>query len=238
MQVDARYDLIVVGEQLSGYLLAAGAAQAGLKVLVIDDRNISTALYEVPSGNFLTDINWEPVIGLGDHSEQFLKSLGLYQDIDELFPRFTPSVQMVSPKMRVDYNYDSQTLQKEWHREAPENKHLQKFAKKIGEAAAKEKHFSNMVLKSGLGVEWEQLGQMQSALYGSLVLPDIPVRSFHASVRRAAQGVRYIWGGRSSLKERLLGRLQVFGGTVKRHSRVEEVVFEKGRLAGVLLRQW
>lgn len=236
MQVDEHYDIVVVGDQLSGFFFAAGAAQAGFKVLVIEGTTSSTAIYEGSSGNFLTDINWEPVIGISPDSKLsgFLKSLGLYQEIDDLFPAFNPPVQLVSPRARIDYSYEKSTLQKEFEREFPKNASLQKLAEKMHHPQ-NEKYFADVVEKTGLGVEWEQLGNIQAALYGSFLPEHLRTNTCQSLIRRANSSVRYVMGGRSALKERLVGRLQVFGGKLKRNTWVNEIIFEKNKLSGVVL---
>jgi len=235
MQVEERYDLVVVGDQISGFFLAAGAAQAGLKVLMIEGSVTSTAMYEVPSGNFLTDLVWEPLIGLSENSKlhNFFHSLGLYQDPEELFPLFSPSVQMISPDARFDYFYDSEKQFQEFDREFPQKSALLKeWNKKI---TTHQGNFATTLEQVGLGVEWERFGALQMALYGAYLPKNLQSSTYRALSKGAAEGVRYPVGGRAALKERLLGRLQVFGGKLKRNTWVEEIVFEKGKLAGVLL---
>ncbi len=236
MQVEESYDLVVIGDQLSGFFLAAGAAQAGLKVLIIEGTTSSTALYEVPSGNFLTDLLWEPIVGLSSDSKmnRFFKSLGLYQEPEELFPVFSPSLQILSDQARLDMSYIPEEQSKEWAREFPAIKeNLERWNKLL--SVNGKMSFANAVQEAGLGVDWEQYGDMQMALYGSYMPINLMSSTFHALTKQAAQSVRYAIGGRSALKERLIGRLQVFGGKIKRNTWVEEIVFEKGKLAGVLL---
>ena len=48
MKVGDSFDLIVIGDQLSGLFLAAGAAQQGMRVLVLEESNFPTVLYEAP----------------------------------------------------------------------------------------------------------------------------------------------------------------------------------------------
>src|SRR5262245_17432527 len=107
MKVGESYDLIVIGDQLSGLFLAAGAAQQGKKVLVLEESNFPTVLYEAPSGRLLGDFVAEPAVGLceGTPVDAFLRSLGLYQEIDQLFQKHEPPLQVVSRGLRLDYSY-------------------------------------------------------------------------------------------------------------------------------------
>ena len=87
----------------------------------------------------------------------------------------------------------------------------------------------------GLPVSYEVFGKLQAALYGSLLPAEISYGDYRDILGKAGQGVRFPVGGRGALKERLLSRLQLFGGSLRRASHVEEVVFERKRLSGVLL---
>ncbi len=104
MQVNEEYDLIVIGNQLGGYLLATAAAQKGKNVLLIEVKARESAVFGRPSGDFLTDLQWEPILGLEQNSAQdrFLRDLGVYQSIDDLFPRFSPALQFLSLNERLD----------------------------------------------------------------------------------------------------------------------------------------
>lgn len=238
MRAADQYDLIVIGDQIGGFFLATAAAQAGQRVLVVESNSISSAIFEVPSGNFLLDLLWEPVVGLAREgaADRFCHNLGLYQDMEELFPRVSPAVQMVEPKARIDYDYDQHWLHQEFEREYRyQGRRVRKF---LGRLAGKEtgnQRFRDVVAAAGLGTEWEQTADAHAALYGSVVPYAMQMHTYRSLVKRAALGVRYVRGGRSALKELLLGRLQVYGGRVKRATRVEEIVFERGRLAGVML---
>ena len=112
MKVDEAYDLIVIGDQLSGLFLAAGAAQQGMKVLVLEESDFPTVLFEAPSGRLLADFIAEPLIGLqqGTKVDEFLKSLGLYQDLESLFPVHEPPVQLVTDGFRLDFSYSEAGL--------------------------------------------------------------------------------------------------------------------------------
>ncbi|HEY8278354.1 MAG TPA: hypothetical protein VIH99_01940 [Bdellovibrionota bacterium] len=238
MRVDEAYDLIVIGDQLSGLFLAAGAAQRGMKVLVLEESSFPTVLFEVPSGRFLADFMAEPAIGFGEGSpvDAFLKSLGLYQEIDQLFPRHEPPVQLVSPGLRLDFPYVSQELNAalEWDTRIPKGSRESLGRLLSGEVVSK-KSFIDVVNELGLPVGFESLGALQPLLYGS----SLPARLSYSDYREihqcCARGVRFPIGGRGALKERLLARIQAFGGSLRRDSRVEELVFERKRLAGVLL---
>ena len=236
MRVRSEYDLIVVGDQLAGFFLAAGAAQAGFEVLVIEGTVVPTALYELPSGRFLTDLICEPLLGLSAASkeDEFLKSLGLYSELGELFPTFSPPLQVITPKWRVDYSYDAKDLEREFARELGIN--VNSLVKLISAQAVSKKHFVDVAADLKLPVEWEKLGALQLALYGSAEPAEIPYSAYKKVVDLAKRGgVRYAIGGRSALKERLSSRIQVYNGTIKRNAWVEEIVFEHNRLTGVLL---
>jgi hypothetical protein len=240
VQVKNQYDLIVVGDQLSGYFLAAGAAQAGFKVLVVEGSTTPTAVYETPSGDFLTDLSWEPFFGLveGGIADLFLKSLGLYSFANEIFPLMDPPLQVITPKFRIDFFCEAQKLAQEWKREWPE------YGAQLGRLAdeslkanfkAENRPFSDLVQGLGLPVSVENLGSMQLALFSALLPKTLYCSAYRLSLLRATAGLRYIVGGKSALKERLIGRLQVYGGSIKRGAWAEEIVFENGNLAGVLL---
>lgn len=239
MQVKDTYDLVVVGDQLSGLFLAASAAQSGYSVLVIEGNSSSTALYEVPSGRFLSDLVCEPILGLaeGNKVDQFLRSLGLYQNINHVFPEFYPTLQVISPGVRVDFDYKAQNLEKEIDREFfPLHKvQRQKVVKVLSGQYVTKGTFADAVEKNGLETHWEHWGDLQPLLYGSALPVRQPYYLYKRIVDTAAVGVRYPLGGRSALKERLLSRIKVFGGTVKRNTWVEEIIFERRRLAGVML---
>lgn len=238
MRVGESYDLIVIGDQLSGLFLAAGAAQRGMKVLVLEESNFPTVLYEAPSGRLLGDFLAEPAIGLVDGSpvDQFLKSLDLYQDLDELFPRHEPPLQVVCPGFSLDYSYEPASFGAALAREVqlpPEQ--IASLRRLLAAEVGSKKSFAQVSAELGLPVGYESLGPLQAALYGSLMPADIPFADYRELWAQCARGVRFPLGGRGALKERLLSSLQVSGGALRRASHVEEVVFEKGRLAGVLL---
>lgn len=239
MRVDDSYDLVVIGDQLSGYFLAAGAAQRGMKVLVLEESQVSTVLYEAPSGRLLGDFMAEPVIGLSEGSKEdaFLRSLGLYQEgLEQLFPLHSPHLQLVSKGFRLDFTYEEKSLRRELGRTVqlpPER--LDALARLLAATGPSRKYFSDLVKDLKLPVGFECLGEIHGALYGSLMPSPLGYGDYRDLIVNAAKGVRYPVGGRGALKERLLARLQVFGGGIRRSSRVEEIVFERGRLTGVLL---
>jgi hypothetical protein len=238
MRVEESYDLIVIGDQLSGLFLAAGAAQRGMKVLVLEESNFPTVLYEAPSGRLLGDFVAEPALGLQEGSpvDSFLRSLGLYQSLDQLFPRHEPPLQLVSEGLRLDYAYGGEAFGAALAREVqlPPERLAGLRRLLMGELPGK-KSFSEAVAELGLPVDYECLGPLQAALYGSLLPGDIPYADYRALTALCERGVRFPLGGRGALKERLLSRLQVFGGSLRRSSHVEQLVFERRRLAGVLL---
>lgn len=235
MQVRDSYDLIVIGDQLSGLFLAAGAAQAGKKVLVLEESSVPTVSYEIPSGRFLGDFVAEPLIGLreGSPADSFLRSLGLYQKLDDLFPFHEPPLQIAGKGYRFDFEGDPNVLGEELRREFPAN--AEALQKLLTGAVPQTSSFSRAVADLGLPVEWELFGWMQTALYGSIASLGLSYPAYKEVVSMASRSVRFPFGGRSALKERLLSRINVFGGNMKRSTRVEEIVFERGRLAGVLL---
>jgi hypothetical protein len=238
MRVEESYDLIVIGDQLGGLFLAAGAAQAGKKVLVLEERAVPTVLYEVPSGRLLGDFVCEPLIGLteGSKVDVFLRSLGLYQELDQLFPRHEPALQIVGGGWRLDFEYEiakiTQALGREMVASSPKRESL---ARLLAGLVVSRKNFSELIAELDLPVAFEPLGAVQAALYGSLLSEQLPYEEYKKVVDDCARGVRFPVGGRSALKERLLSRIQVFGGALRRASRVEEIVFERRRLAGLLL---
>lgn len=229
MQVKESYDLIVIGDQLSGLFLAAGAAQAGLKVLVLEESSLPAVSYEIPSGRLLGDFLAEPLLGLspGNALDSFLKSLGLYQQPDDLFPPHGPALQMVGKGFRFDFRYGDA---------APSATHTPAALQRLlrGDCSPGQS-FAGAVAEAGLPVDYELFGWMQAALYGSATPRDLSYAAYKEVLGLAARGVRYVSGGRSALKERLISRITVSGGAIKRATRVEEIVFERGRLAGVLL---
>lgn len=238
MRGEEAYDLIVIGDQLSGLFLAAGAAQQGMKVLVLEESNFPSVLHEVPSGRLLGDFNAEPAIGLfeGSPVDSFFKSLGLYQQIDQLFPMHEPPLQIVGDGLRLDFSYDSkalgESLAREVHLPQERREGLQRLL--AGEVVSK-KPFAQVVSELNLPVSFELLGPLQAALYGSLIPPAMSYGDYRQLITQCAQGVRFPLGGRGALKERLLSRVQIFGGRIRRSSHVEELVFERKRLSGVLL---
>lgn len=238
MQVKEQYDLIVIGDQLSGLFLAAGAAQAGFHVLVLDESSLPTVHYELPSGRFLGDLIAEPVIGIQENSkvDDFLKSLGLYQNLPDLFPLHHPALQVVGPRRRVNFQYDLEKLKLEFQREfGLKNPKLNDFCKSLLGLTVSKKYFSDVIANIPLPVEYELFGWMQSVLFGGMAVNKLPYPAFKEVVDLASKGIRFPMGGRSALKERLMSRILVYGGTVKKATRVEEIVFEKQRLSGVLL---
>lgn len=238
MQLRDSYDLIVIGNQLGGLFLAAGAAQTGLRVLVLEESSVPTVLYEVPSGKLLGDFAAEPVIGLaaGTPLDRFLQSLGLYQNIDEVFPFHEPGLQIVAPRLRLDFSYRADSLLQQLRRELPLPKgQLEGLARALSGQEVSRGSFSDLIGKLQLPVSYEAYGPMQAMLYGSMAPPRISAPAYRDLMELGARGVRFPIGGRSGLKERLLSRILVSGGTVKRATEVEEIVFERGRLTGVLL---
>jgi phytoene dehydrogenase-like protein len=212
MRVEEQYDLIVIGDQLSGLFLAAGAAQQGKKVLVLEESSFPTVLYEVPSGKLLGDYMAEPAIGLQEGSpvDAFLKSLGLYQEIGQLFPVHEPPFQLVSQGLRMDFNYSPESLARELLREVqlPVEK-LDKLKRLLSGEMVCKKSFRDAVAEAGLEVEFEVLGPLQAALYGSVLRDDLPYPHYRELMVQCARGVRFPMGGRGALKERLLARIQI-----------------------------
>jgi hypothetical protein len=234
MQVRDSYDLVIIGDQLSGLFLAAGAGQMGLKVLVLQDTSVPTVSYEQPSGRLLGDFSPEPVIGLqeGSAADGFLRSLGLYENLDELFPRHNPPMQVVGDRFRFDFSYNAAAMNAELAREFPSSPGVSRLLS--GEPLEKGA-FSEVVAKAGLPVDFEIFGWLQAACYGALAPRDLSYPGYKEILSLAARGVRYPLGGRSALTENLMARIRAFGGAIKKNTRVEEIVFERGRLAGVLL---
>lgn len=238
MQVKGTYDLIVVGDQLSGLFLAAGAAQAGKHVLVLEGNSTPTQLYEVPSGRLMGDMVVEPVIGLqeGSKVDAFLKSLGLYQDLNDLFPRHDPALQVVADRLRLDFEYELGKLREAARREFKlPPAQLEEFCRALAGQTVSKKSFSEVIAGIPLPVQWENFGWLQTMLFGAMAPTELPYQAYKEVIDLAAKGIRFPIGGRSALKERLLGRILVFGGSVKKSTWVEEIVFEKGHLTGVLL---
>jgi phytoene dehydrogenase-like protein len=238
MRVEEAYDLIVIGDQLGGLFLAAGAAQSGMKVLVLEERAVPTVVYEVPSGRLQGDFACEPVIGLkeGSKADEFLRGLGLYQELDQLFPCHSPPLQLVGGGWRLDFPYEAEKLEAELKRQMmarPETRTA--LARLLCGLSVTKKDFSSVVAELNLPVGFESLGLLQAALYGSLLPDRINYGEYKNVVDACAAGVRYPLGGRSALKERLLSRIQLAGGALRRSSRVEEIVFERRRLSGLLL---
>jgi phytoene dehydrogenase-like protein len=234
MQVRDAYDLIVIGDQVSGLFLAAGAAEAGMSVLVLEESSVPSVSYEVPSGRLLGDFQAEPVIGLQDGSslDAFLRSLGLYQQVDELFPLHEPPLQVVGDGFRLDFPYGSDRLGQEVAREFPD---VAPALKRLLEGSVLQQGTFNQAVESaGLPVDYENFGWLQAVLYGSLSSPDLSYPAYKEVIQMASRGVRYLQGGRSALKEKLLARMKFFGGSFKR-STAEQIIFEKGKLSGVLL---
>lgn len=233
------YDLIVVGDQLSGLFLAASMAEAGRSVLVVEGKSSPISLFEVPSGRFLSDLVCEPVIGLeeGSKLDGFLRKMGLYQNLSDVFPEFYPALQVVSSNRRVNFNYKSGDLEHEVAREFPEKDHRIRsaIARVLGGHEVSKGSFAEVVQRAGLETAWEHWGDLQCLLYGSSLPTRLPYSLYKKVFDTAGYGVRHPLGGRAALKERLIARVGVFGGTIKRNTWVEEIIFEKGRLSGVML---
>lgn len=238
MQVSGAYDLIVIGDQLSGLFLAAGAAQAGYCVLVLEESSVPTVAYEAPSGRLLGDYLAEPFLGLHDGApmDTFLKSLGLYQNLDDLFPSHEPPLQVVGKNLRLDFSYDPAALDANLATELAGRPGLLAGLRRLLPGLVVEKgSFGQAVAAAGLPVEEERWGWLQAALYGAVADPGLAYPDYKEVLSLAARGVRFPLGGRSAIRERLQARVKVYGGTIKRATRVDEIVFEKGKLAGVLL---
>ena len=238
MQVKGAYDLIVIGDQLSGLFLAAGAAQSGMRVLVLEESSVAPVAYEAPSGRLLGDFLAEPLIGLDLDSpiDSFLRSLGLYQDPDDLFPYHEPPLQLVGKGLRLDFPYEAKALNEALEREyGADPAKLAGLQRLLGGAVLEKGSFAQAVAAAGLPVEFEELGWQQTALYGAMASTHVTYPAYKEVFAMAAKGVRYPLGGRAALRERLQARITVYGGNIKRATHVDEIVFEKGRLAGVLL---
>ncbi len=235
MQLKDSYDLIVIGDQLSGFFLAAGAAQEGKRVLVLEESSSPHILHEIPSGRFLGDFACEPFLGLqsGTKIDQFLKSLGLYQNLDDLFLAHSPPMQFVDDDVRIDFSYQPASLHAEIRREF--SRQQEEICRLIDGSILENGSFANAVQKSGLPVSFEKFGWLQAVLMGSISDRQLPYPQYKKILQLAAAGVRFPLGGRDALKERLQSRIQIHEGNIRRNTRVEEIVFEKGRLAGVLL---
>lgn len=238
MQVNESYDLIVIGNQLSGYFLATAAAQRGKNVLLIESKSRESVVFERPSGHFLADMFWEPVIGLcgGSAVDQFLRGLGVYQNLDDIFREFKPAVQLVSPESRVDFQYKLGAMNEEWEREFPkEAPGLKELGDRLSPGKGIAGDFQRLVEQVGLESQWVQLGDIQPPLYGSASPENVSLELMSYYVKNCANSVRYTVGGKDALKEILTSRLKWYGGKVKRDARVEEIIFERGKLAGALL---
>ena len=239
MRVGDHYDLIIIGNQLSGYFLATAAAQRGHRVLVIEEQAYRSVLFERPSGTFLTDLHWEPWIGLKDGTEedQFLRDIGLYQNVDELLPQFSPAVQMISDQGRVDFSYPFHRMREEWVREYPKSaEQLHRLGSRLhADHTSTGRKLASLVEQIGLEPHWTQVGDIQAALYGAVSPEHISLGLVKSFLEYAEAGVRYPLGGRDAAKEILRARLKWHGGRVKTDARVEEIILERGKLAGVLL---
>lgn len=239
MQVGESYDVIVIGNQLSGYLLAAAAAERGKRVLVIESQVRESALFEKPSGDFMLDLHWEPLIGLakGGEEDAFLRRLGVYAELTDVLPELDPPLQFISPRSRVDFSYRAEDGLAEWTREFPEEAgrihDLQ--TKIIAQAGGGHRRVLDLVEQVGLSPSWAGLADLQSPLYGSLVPGESRVGLANFYLTNAAKSVRFLIGGKDAFREILIARLKGYGGKVKRDARVEEIVFEGGRLVGALL---
>lgn len=233
MKVKSAYDLVIVGDQVSGLLLGTGAAQLGLKVLVLEETSVPSVSYEIPSGKFLGDFLAEPIIGLKEEGavDHFMRSLGLYQKPEELFPKHEPSLQILGDHFRTDFPFGpdlARTLKRNLGK--PE---------KLPELLSGQ-HFSRGSFSSAAGdlklpVFWERFGWLTTSLFGSMASENLSYVSYRELLNAAEQGVRFIKGGKTALKEKLLSRLLFFGGDIKKSARVEQIVFDRDRLAGVML---
>ncbi|MCO5141696.1 MAG: hypothetical protein M9962_01245 [Oligoflexia bacterium] len=238
MRALSAYDLVVVGDQLGGLFLAARVAEMGLRVLVVEDHNAPSVHYELPSGKFLGDVLLEPIIGLEDGSkiDLFMRDLGLYQNLNTLFPLHLPSLQLLSESFRIDFNYQSEELHHELIRQFGMPSSQADLLTKIllGKADFRGS-LRELFAVNQFEVKKECLGLVHSSLFGSVSPSDLPYTSYRQVMNCATQSVRYIMGGRGALKEILLSRIRIFGGDIKTKTRVEEIVFEKGKMSGVLL---
>jgi hypothetical protein len=233
MQVRDSYDIIVIGDQLGGLLAATACAKRGQKVLVLESDRPPEVAYEVPSGRFLGDFSCGPVLGWIPNSELdiFLRGLGVYGAREEVFPSHSPSLQWLGPRLRMDLDFGEGTL-KECTREM--GPHGEAFARSVlGEMEGK--YFSEGLAKNDWPAHWKDIGSVVPLLFGSLYSEDPDLTSYQQISGLARTGVYYLNGGSVGLKEKILSRFRLFGGAVKKSAEVEEIVFERGKLAGVLL---
>lgn len=232
MPVKDSYDLIVIGDQLSGLLLAAGAAARGQRVLVLQESSVPPAQY-AEDGSFLGDSLTEPVIGLqeGSQADLFLRSLELYEKLPDLFRRHEPALQVVGEKFRLDLTYEPGGLERETKREFG----VSDLHRLLDGSIVQKGSFHDAVTATGVPVDFGFFGWMQATAFGSVASQDLAYPAYKDLIQFASRGVRYPVGGRAALQERLFARIAAFGGTVRRATRVEEIVFERGKLAGVLL---
>lgn len=240
MQAKSHYDLVVVGDQLGGYLLAAASAQQGAKVLLVEGHGQVSAVHRLGTGDFLNDVNCELAFGLFPESslDEFLKNLGLYSSIGEAFVPVDAPTQLLSEKFRVNEIFQMEEAIRGWTREFPHlTTELRRFyeiiygpSKLAGNSSA-----GAIVNKCNLPSWWENISKAQVLAFSSLLPARLGSSALRLSLSRAANSIRYIRGGKDSLKAHLSSRILLSGGAIKRGAWAEEIVFEYGKLGGVLL---
>lgn len=238
MQVQSSYDLIVIGDQISGFFTAAAAAQEGWRVLLIEGHSVPSANYEIPSGRFLGELHPEVILGLQEGSpvNRFFKKLGLYDTSDSFFERYVPGLQFVSKKHRLELGAINENLNSDLIREIGlEPSAANGLAKYLQGKAVTTESFAAGIERMQLPVYWEKLAKMSLATFGSIFPKDISYPKYKELIDATAMGTYFPKGGRSALKEHLISKIQVFGGMVKRGTWVEELVFEGKKLSGVVL---
>ncbi len=240
MRVGNSYDLVVAGGELGGYLLATAVAHNGKKVLVVDPDLSQSFFLESQKPAPVTDFSYDPIIGLysGSTVDRFLRKVGLYKNMDDLFLNCTPALQLISGSGRVNFSYPMGEMEKEWTREFP--KYAQPL-KILSSSLSKDrsirthKKFDFMVKKSGLSSHWAHLGRIQAPLYGMLNPKSIPLGLVRTYLQYASHGVHYCMNNRQAMKKTLIERLHHAGGKVKSAAGVGEIIFERKKLMGVLL---
>ena len=238
MQVKGSYDLVVVGDQLAGLFLAAGAAQKGWKVLVLEGNVTPSVLHEIPSGRFLGDLIAEPLVGLDPNGkvDKFLRELGLYQEIDELFPRHELNQQLITDKFRIIFQETQEKLEKELRENSSlSSEQIVALSKLLTGTGNSKTKISELAKQYGLPVDVECIASLWPSIYGSMAPGDLTLGQYRTVLDEMKKGVRFPLGGRTALKERLLSKISIFGGTIRKMAWVEEIVFEYGRLTGVML---
>lgn len=112
------FEIVVVGTDLSGLVLAATAAKRGYRVLVVGQGQKSNA-YEHRGFHFYRRPHLFHGLSASPAAEAVLVELGLNIELRNRLQPVVPRYQFVTPKHRVDFDTDPTVLTRELEREFP-----------------------------------------------------------------------------------------------------------------------